>query len=76
MKALVEYLVKAMVDHPDKVLLAQRTQDQSIHLELSVAPDDMGQVIGRNGKTIHAVRTVAQMAAASKDCTCRLELLG
>ncbi|SMC22865.1 RNA-binding protein (KH domain) [Desulfacinum hydrothermale DSM 13146] len=76
MKELVEYLVKAMVDQPEKVLLAQRTQDESIFLELTVASDDMGKVIGRHGKTIDALRTVTQMAAASRDRRCRLELLG
>ena len=76
MKGLVEYLVKSFVERPDKVLLAERTHDGSVYLELSVAPEDVGRVIGKNGKTINAMRTVAQAAAASRNKKCRLELIG
>ena len=64
---LLEYLTKAIVDRPDKVKVEQFEEDDgTLVLELSVAPDDYGQVIGRGGRTAQALRTVVK-AAAVKD---------
>jgi uncharacterized protein len=65
-KELVEVLAKALVDHPDKVLVAQSETEKSVHLQLIVAPEDMGKVIGKQGKIANAIRTVVK-AAAVKD---------
>jgi uncharacterized protein len=64
---LLVYLAKALVDQPDRVEVEQFEEDDgTLVLELSVAPDDYGQVIGRGGRTAQALRTVVK-AAAVKD---------
>ena len=66
MKELVEILAKALVDHSDRVFVAQSETDKSVHLQLTVAPEDMGKVIGKQGKIANAIRTLVK-AAAVKD---------
>lgn len=66
MKELVEVLAKALVDQPDQVLVAKTETDKTIHLQLIVAPEDMGKVIGKQGKIANAIRTLVK-AAAVKD---------
>ncbi len=76
MRELVSYLAKALVDQPDRVVLEEKSSGDTVLFELSVAPEDMGKVIGRSGKTIEALRTVVQLAASSVGKKCRLEVLG
>ena len=67
MRDLLVYLAKSLVDEPDKVEVDQFEEDDgTLVLELSVADDDYGQVIGRGGRTAQALRTVVK-AAAVKD---------
>jgi predicted RNA-binding protein YlqC (UPF0109 family) len=64
---LLVYLARALVDHPDRVKVEEFEEDDgTLVLELSVAEDDYGQVIGRGGRTAQALRTVIK-AAAVKD---------
>jgi predicted RNA-binding protein YlqC (UPF0109 family) len=64
---LLFYLARALVDHPDRVKVEEFEEDDgTLVLELSVAEDDYGQVIGRGGRTAQALRTVIK-AAAVKD---------
>jgi len=64
MKELLEYLARALVDHPEAVHVEELQEDDgSIVLELSVAQDDYGNVIGRGGRTAAALRTVVKSAA-------------
>jgi uncharacterized protein len=66
-KELLEYLVRGLVERPDEVRIAEVEEDDgSLVLELSVADDDYGSVIGRGGRTAMALRTVMK-AAAAKD---------
>lgn len=65
MRELVEFLAKSLVDHPEQVQIAERRREDATVLELRVAPDDLGKVIGRQGRTARALRTVLS-AAASK----------
>lgn len=76
MKELVEYLVKSLVDQPGDVLLEEREEEDTVVLELKTAQDDLGKVIGKNGNTINAIRTVLQAAASSHRKRARLEVLG
>ncbi|NTV41695.1 MAG: KH domain-containing protein [Syntrophobacteraceae bacterium] len=76
MKELVEYLVKSLVDQPEEVFLAEREEEDTVILELKIAQDDLGKVIGKNGNTINAIRTVLQAAASSHRKRARLEVLG
>ena len=64
MKELLEYLAQGLVEHPDEVSVREvEEHDGTIVLELSVAPDDYGNVIGRGGRTASALRTVIKAAA-------------
>ncbi len=66
MKELVEVLAKALVDHPDMVTVDMIEKEKSCVIELRVAPDDMGKVIGKQGRIARAIRTVVK-AAATKE---------
>ncbi len=66
MKALLEYLAKALVDKPEDVEVSQVEGERSVILELRVAPEDMGKVIGKQGRIAQALRTIVK-AAAVKD---------
>ena len=64
MKDLVEYLAKALVDRPDEVSVEEFEEDDgTIVFEVELADDDVGKVIGRNGRTINALRTVIRASA-------------
>ncbi len=65
MRELVEYIAKNLVDDPDSVKVIEREEESAYVLELSVAPDDMGKVIGKQGRIAKAIRTVVK-AATSK----------
>lgn len=60
-------MVKAIVDEPEQVSVAESTENDELILELTVAPDDMGKVIGKHGRIARALRMVMKAAAASVD---------
>ncbi|HUY96132.1 MAG TPA: KH domain-containing protein [Verrucomicrobiae bacterium] len=60
---LVGYMVRALVAHPDAVAVSGEGADRRVRLEVRVAPDDIGLVIGRHGRHIEAIRSVARSAA-------------
>lgn len=64
MKELVEYIARALVDHPDQVSVAEVEGKQTSVLELKVAKEDMGKVIGKKGRTAGAMRTILSAASA------------
>ena len=66
MKNLIEILVKALVDNPDAVKVEEINEGDSVTFEVTVAEDDLGKVIGKQGRVANALRTVAK-AAAIKD---------
>lgn len=66
MKELVEFIAKSLVDSPEQVSITQIDGDKSVVLELRVAPDDMGKVIGKQGRIAKAIRTVLNAAAAKE----------
>ena len=63
MKQLIEYLVKELVDDPDQVNINEVPGDEATTYEVRVAPDDLGKVIGKQGRIANALRTVAKAAA-------------
>ena len=68
MKELLEYLAKALVEEPEAVEVVQfEEEDGTVVLELSVADDDYGKVIGRGGRTAAALRTVVKAAAVKEN---------
>lgn len=58
MTELVEFLAQSLVDHPDEVNVRTRERDQATVIELEVAPEDLGKVIGRQGRTARAIRAI------------------
>lgn len=75
MKQLVEYLARALVDQPEAVELKVTPAEGAVLYELKVAPGDVGKVIGRDGRTVNALRTVLQHAAQKKGEKARLEIV-
>ncbi len=67
MKELVEVIAKALVDLPDEVVVTEREEDKAIVVELKVAPDDMGKVIGKQGRIAKSIRSVVKAAASKVD---------
>lgn len=67
MKELVEVISKALVDNPDEVAVTESVKDDEIVLELTVAPSDMGKVIGKQGRIAKAIRSVVKAAASKED---------
>ncbi|MEX2196973.1 MAG: KH domain-containing protein [Thermoleophilaceae bacterium] len=68
MEELLRYLARSLVDHPDSVSVdAFEEEDGTLVLELEVADDDVGQVIGRGGRTINALRAVIRAAAVKEE---------
>jgi predicted RNA-binding protein YlqC (UPF0109 family) len=63
LKQLIEYLVKALVDEPDQVNINEVPGEEATTYEVRVAPDDLGKVIGKQGRIANALRTVAKAAA-------------
>lgn len=67
MEELVEYLAKGLVDEPDAVSVESFEEDDgTLVIELEVADDDVGKVIGRNGRTVNALRTVVRAGAVKQ----------
>ncbi len=63
MKELVEYMAKALVDNPDEVQVAEIEGEQSAVIELRVSREDLGKVIGKQGRTARAMRTIISAAS-------------
>jgi len=72
---LVEYLVRRLVDDPDAVKVEETERDGDVVLALHVAPDDVGKVIGRQGRIARALRTVVRASAARRDQRVMLEIV-
>jgi len=66
MKALVETITKALVDNPSQVVAAEETEEDTLVIKLTVAKEDMGRIIGKEGRTAKAIRTILN-AVSTKD---------
>lgn len=75
MKELLEYLAKSLVDDPEMVKVSQVEGERSIILELRVAPDDMGKVIGKQGRIAQALRTIVKAAAVKEGKRVMIEIV-
>ena len=67
MKELVETIAKALVDSPDEVVVTESETEREIVLQLHVAQEDMGKVIGKQGRIAKAIRSVVKAAASKED---------
>ena len=75
MKELVLDIAKALVDNPDAVVVEETRKNDEIILKLSVSQDDMGKVIGKQGRIAKAIRTVIRSAANREDKKVSLEIV-
>jgi uncharacterized protein len=67
MKELVEFMAKSLVENPDAVIVKEVEEEQSIILKLTVAPEDMGKIIGKQGRIAKAIRTVIKAVAVKQN---------
>ena len=75
MKDLVEIIAKSLVDHPDQITVTETCDDDVIKVELNVAPEDMGKVIGKQGRIAKAIRTVLKSAGNKEHLKVSLEIV-
>ncbi len=73
---LVLVLARSLVEEPDRVELSSTETDSRVDLEIRVAPEDMGKIIGRGGRTIRAIRTVAKAASVKLGKRVNVEVPG
>lgn len=74
-KALLEYIVKSVVDNPGEVQVTEAGYAREKILKLQVAAPDMGRVIGKGGRVINAIRALVQVAAAKEGVQVTVEIL-
>ena len=75
MKAFVEYVTKALVDHPEEVDVREIDSERAVIFELRLNQTDIGKVIGKSGRTITAIRTLLTSAAAKQGKRAMLEII-
>ncbi len=76
MKQLLEVAARGLVREPERVRVVERDEQGEVCLELEVAAGDRGRVIGRDGRTADALRTLLAAVAQARGQRCRLEILG
>lgn len=75
MKELVEVIAKALVDHPEEVVVTETDKEKAIVLELRVAQSDMGKVIGKQGRIAKAIRAVVKAASLGDNKRVDVEII-
>ena len=75
MKELVKVIAMALVDHPEEVVVTETENDKTILVELKVAPEDMGKVIGKQGRIAKSIRTVVKAASTKDDKKVVVEIM-
>jgi predicted RNA-binding protein YlqC (UPF0109 family) len=75
MKALVEFIAKSLVENPDQVEVREVQSGKRVRLELNVAKEDMGRVIGKNGRVANSIRTLLRVAAEREDKQATLDVM-
>ena len=75
LKELIEFVARALVDNPDSVEVSEITGEQTIVLELRVAKEDLGKVIGKQGRTVKAMRAILNAASSKLRKRADLEIL-
>jgi predicted RNA-binding protein YlqC (UPF0109 family) len=75
MQAFLEYVVKGLVNHPETVTVTPVVKDALTIYELRLHPDDVGKIIGRQGMTINALRSLLLAGSAKKSLRCSLEIV-
>lgn len=75
MQGFLETVIKGLVDHPEDVRISAQERGGTTIYEVRLHADDMGKIIGRQGATIHAIRSLLQVGSAKKGVRCLLELI-
>jgi uncharacterized protein len=75
LKELIEFLARALVDKPDEVQVVEISGEQTVVLELRVAKEDLGKVIGKQGRTVKAMRAILSAASSKVRKRAELEIL-
>jgi len=75
MQAFLEYVIKGLVAHPDEVSITPVPKDAVTLFEVRLHPDDVGKVIGRQGMTINAIRSLLTAGSAKKGLRCAMEIV-
>ncbi len=75
MKELVEVIAKALVDNPDEVVVTENVNGKNVTVELHVAADDMGKVIGKQGRIAKAIRSVVKAASSKENLKVDVEIV-
>ena len=74
MKELLEVIAKRLVEHPEQVVVAETNNERALILELKVAPEDMGKVIGKQGRIARAIRIIMRSGAAKSNQKIAVEI--
>jgi hypothetical protein len=74
-KELVEYVARGLVEHPERVSVVEIPEGGQTIYELEVAPDDMGKIIGRQGRMINSLRTLVKAAAVRRGMRVNVEVV-
>ena len=75
-EGLVRFLVTSLVDDPDSVTITVTDSDEAVTFDIALNPDDVGKVIGRQGRIIKAIRTLARAAGTTGDKQVEVEVTG
>lgn len=75
MKELIEYIARSLVDKPEEVEVNLKSMGNKVNLELNVAKEDMGRVIGKSGKVANAIRLLLRVAASSEGKQANLDVI-
>ena len=75
MKDLLEYIAKSLVDNPDSVSVVETEKDDGLVLELRVAPEDMGKVIGKHGRIAKEIRSIVKAASLKDNIKVTVEIV-
>ncbi len=75
MKDVLEYVARALVDEPDAVEVTEVAGERSVILQLKVAPDDMGKVIGKHGRTVRAMRSLMRATGSRSGVSTLVEIV-
>jgi predicted RNA-binding protein YlqC (UPF0109 family) len=73
---LVTYLVHALVDDPEQVSIVEKRNGADLVFEVTVAPDEVGKLIGRQGRIVKSIRTLARAAGSTDDAHVDVEIIG
>src|SRR5690349_12114832 len=74
-RTLIEQVVKMLVDEPNEVFVDENRRGGTLEIDVEVAQKDIGKIIGKQGRTIRALRTLADAAAGKQNLRCSLELI-